>query len=316
MNRIEQIKQKAARLGFDLAGITDAKPIDREQVELFTDWLKQGYAGTMNYMHNNFEKRIDPSKHFKNAKSVICLGLNFSPPSQKQAANPTSSLGRVAAFAQYEDYHLFIKKQLRELTAFLNSLTANSVKSKICVDSAPIAERAFAARAGLGFIGKNHMLINPQLGSQILLAEIITDLKLPPDQPINNTCSNCDKCLKACPTAALLPDGQFNANNCISYLTIEYKGPIPPDLEEKIGDRLFGCDQCALACPYQKDAPACKNKQFRFYPRRAKLNLREILDLTENSFHERFADSPIERLGLERLKRNAKICQKNSHHPQ
>jgi len=174
-----------------------------------------------------------------------------------------------------------------------------------------VAERALAMRAGLGFIGKNRMLINPQLGPQIFLGEIITTLKLQADEPITDNCSNCNKCIEACPTGALRPDGRFDANKCISYLTIEYKDQIPAELAEKIGDRLFGCDECVLACPYQEDAPVCTNKQFKFYNDRAKLDLRRILNLSRQDFDAEFADSPINRLGLDRLKRNARICLSN-----
>jgi epoxyqueuosine reductase len=197
------------------------------------------------------------------------------------------------------------------LAEFINSIAAEPFQFKICVDSAPLSERALAARAGLGFIGKNHILINPAIGPQLLLGEIITTLKLPVDQPIADTCSNCNNCIKACPTGALTADGRFDANKCISYLTIEYKGRIPNDLAEKIGDRLFGCDQCVLACPFHKKAPPCQNKYFTFYPDRAKLNLHEILALTEDSFGTKFADSPLKRLPLDCLKRNAKICLAN-----
>jgi len=241
-------------------------------------------------------------------------------------------MGRVANYAQYEDYHTFIKKQLHKLTVFLSSLAGTGFKFKICVDSVPLAERALAVRAGLGFIGKNHMLINPTLGAQIFLGEVITDLKLQTDEPtlrhserifchserseesIGSTtanCSNCQSCISACPTGALRDDGQFDAGKCISYLTIEHKGRIPADLAEKIGDRLFGCDECVLACPYQKDAPVCKNKQFKFYNDRAKLSLNEILNLSQELFEAKFADSVINRSGIERLKRNAQICLKN-----
>ena len=324
MSLAEDIKQKALELGFDLAGITDTSPIDTKQAELLADWLKSGCAGRMDYMHNNFQKRINPAKLLQNAKSVICLGLNYKPPKpslslrasqsdarQSHLQNETVPIGKVASYAQYEDYHLFIKKQLRKLADFTNSIAGTSCKSQICVDSAPLAERALAARAGLGFIGKNHILTNPELGSQLLLGEIVTDLKLPPDEPLSAECSNCNKCLTACPTGALRADGRFDANKCISYLTIEHKGRIPLALAEKIGARLFGCDECLLACPYQQNAPVCKNKQFKFYADRAKLNLQDILNLNLQDFDMKFADSPIKRLGPDTLKRNAQICLAN-----
>ncbi len=343
MSLAECIKHKALELGFDLVGITDASPLDAKQVELLTGWLKSGYAGQMNYMHRNFEKRINPAKLLENAQSLIVLGLNYTPPKrsvslrarpscfrkkagwarQSHLRHTVEPMGRVANYAQYEDYHLFIKEQLRKLIDFIRSIAGTSHKFKICVDSAPLAERALAARAGLGFIGKNHMLINPQLGPQIFLGEIITDLKLQTDEPITSNCSNCNKCIDACPTRALRSDGQFDTNRCISYLTIEYsqggrlsaKGRIPADLAEKIGARLFGCDECVLACPYQENAPVCKNKRFKFYNDRAELNLHGILNLSQDEFEAKFADSVIKRLGLERLKTNAQICLANITNP-
>jgi epoxyqueuosine reductase len=312
MSLAQDIKQKAIELGFDLADITDTSALNNEQFKLFTGWLAFGYAGRLDYMRKNLDKRTSPAKLLKNAQSVICVGLNYTPPkTQLKPTDTTTPTGSVASYAQYEDYHLFIKKQLRKLTDFISSIAGDGPQFKICVDSAPLAERALAARAGLGFIGKNHMLINPTLGPQIFLGEVVTTLKLQTDESITSHCSNCNKCIDACPTGALRADGQFDANKCISYLTIEYKGRIPSDLAEKIGARLFGCDECVLACPYQQDAPVCKNKKFKFYSDRAKLNLQEVLNFSRELFEAKFVDSPIKRLGLDRLKRNAQICLAN-----
>ncbi|MBW8041536.1 MAG: tRNA epoxyqueuosine(34) reductase QueG [Planctomycetes bacterium] len=325
MSLAEEIKAKGLESGFDLVGITDAGPIDNEQFKFFTDWLALGYAGRMNYMRENLEKRTNPAKLLENAQSVICVGLNYTPSldrgtraegqkTRDETGHLPSSrpMGRVANYAQYEDYHVFIKKGLSKLVDFISSLACGNHKFKICVDSVPLAERSLAARAGLGFIGKNHTLINPGLGPQIFLGEIITSVKLQTDEPIAESCSNCNKCIEACPTGALRTDGQFDANKCISYLTIEYKGQTPADLAEKTGDRLFGCDECVLACPYQENAPVCKNQQFKYYNDRARVDLGRILNLTEADFDAEFADSPINRLGLDRLKRNAHICLVNA----
>jgi epoxyqueuosine reductase len=312
MSLSQDIKQKTIKLGFDLIGVTDASPIDTRQAEIFAQWLKSGFAGQMAYMHRNLQKRLNPARLFENAQSVIVVGLNYAPPKHKPKPPDTNvPSGKVAGYAQYEDYHSFIKERLYKLVDFIKSTASAGVKSKICVDSVPLAERALAVRAGLGFIGKNHMLINPELGCRIFLGEIITDLKLPTDEPINADCSGCRKCLDACPTGALRPDGQFDAGVCINYLTIEYKGQIPPGLAGKIGDRLFGCDECIVACPYQKNAPACRNKQFKIYRDRAQIDLQKILDLNAESFDAEFAESPIKRLGLDGLKRNARICLAN-----
>ena len=312
MSLSQDIKYKTIELGFDLVGVTDASPIDARQAEIFAQWLKSGFAGQMDYMHRNLQKRLDPTRLFENAQSVIVVGLNYTPPKHKPKPPDTAApTGRIAGYAQYEDYHSFIKERLSKLIDFIKSLAGAGVKSKICVDSAPLAERAMAVRAGLGFIGKNHMLINPRLGCRIFLGEIVTDLKLSADEPVAGDCADCRKCLDACPTGALRPDGQFDAGVCINYLTIEYKGRIPPGPAEKIGDRLFGCDECVVTCPYQKHAPACRNRQFKFYRDRAQIDLQEVLSLSAESFDARLAESPINRLGLEGLKRNARICLAN-----
>ena len=337
MTLAQDIKQKALQLGFDLVGITDASPLNNEQFELFTDWLALGYAGRMGYMRENLDKRINPAKLLKNAQSIICVGLNYTPARllslraslsdarQSPLQHTVQPVGTVANYARYEDYHPFIKKQLRKLNDFIASIAGTGFNFKICVDSAPLAERTLAARAGLGFIGKNRMLINPELGPQILLGEIVTSLKLQTDEPnfchserseesiglTKTNCSDCNKCLSACPTGALRPDGRFDANKCISYLTIEYKGEIPADLAQKIGGRLFGCDECVLACPHYANTPVCKNRQFKFYNDRSKLNLHRILNMTDDDFEAEFADSAFMRLGLDRLKRNAQTCLNN-----
>ena len=310
MSLSQDIKTKAIDLGFDLVGITDASPIDPEHLEMLSYWLKSGCAGQMKYLHRNFEKRTHPAQLLENAQSVICVGLNYKPPKQKQNESNDPN-GKVASYAQYEDYHPFIKERLRKLTEFIRSATGQEHKFKICVDSVPLAERSLAQRAGLGFIGKNHMLINPSLGPQIFLGEIITTLKLSIDKPVTDNCSDCDKCIRACPTQALTTDGNFDANKCINYLTIEYEGRIPSELSEKISNRVFGCNECIIACPYKKNAPVCKNKQFKLYNNRAELNLNWILKLTQQEFDNKFADSTIKRSGLERLRRNAQVCLDN-----
>jgi len=341
MSLTDDIKRKAIELGFDLVGITDASPIDNRQVELFNKWLASGFAAQMNYMHKNLETRINPGKLLKNAQSVIIVGLNYKPPRSNQSPD-VAPTGKVAIYAQYEDYHPFIKARLRRLTQFVSSLAGSGHRFKICVDSAPVAERALAARSSLGFIGRNHMLINPALGPQIFLGEIITTVELQYDQPTHchserseaesrnllpetcaapaeqeriepasSNCTNCTKCITVCPTGALRADGQFDANKCINYLTIEYKGTILPEAAEKIGDRLFGCDECVLACPHQQKAPVCRNKEFKFYADRAALSLEQILDMNERDFAAVFADSVIKRTGLASLKRNARICLAN-----
>jgi epoxyqueuosine reductase len=312
MSVAEKIKNKAIELGFDLVGLTEARAIDARQAGFLEQWLDKGFAGQMEYMYRNLDKRINPAGLLENARSVIVTGLNYHQPQLTPKTKVDS--GRVAIYACYQDYHQFIKERLYRLTEYISSITDEDSRFKVCVDSTPIAERALAQRAGLGFIGKNHILINPNLGCRLFLGEIITTLELPPEKATLGNCSNCNQCINACPTGAIKPDGQFDASKCINYLTIEHKGRIPDELAVKIEDKLFGCEDCINACPYQKNAPSCKNEQFKFHPDRELLSLHDILSLEEDSFNVKFMDSPIKRLGLEGLKRNAQICLANQNH--
>lgn len=312
MDLAKSIKQKVVDLGFDLVGITGAEPLSAEQVGYFAEWLEKGYHGQMGYMERNLEERSNPAKLLPNAKSVICTALNYRPRSACKMPEPKAAKGKIANYALYEDYHEFMKKRLYRLVDFITACVGEDFAFKVCVDSVPLAERALAARAGLGFIGKNHMLINPSLGSQLFLGEIITDLQLETDRPRQETCSECDKCIGACPTGALAPDGSFEADKCISYLTIEHKGTIPHQLSAKVGCRLFGCDECILACPYDTNGPICANKEFKFYPDRRWLNLQAILTWNRETFDKRLANSPARRCGLAKLKENAAICLANT----
>jgi len=298
------------RLGFDLVGITDAAPVGDEDIRHFRKWLDEGCAGQMSYMGRNFEKRVAPAKLLPGAKSVIVVALNYKHPATINISVKSRPVGRIAGYAQYEDYHIVIRKQLRCLVEYIDSIESG-YKYKICVDSAPIAERALARRAGLGFTGRNHMLINPQLGLQLFLAEIVTTLKLQTDTPLTDQCLNCDKCIRACPTGALKQDGSFDTTRCISYLTIEHKSEIPHELQAGIANRLFGCDKCIEACPYNRQAPYTNNRLLELHPEWESICPEDILEMDEQQFGQSFKHSAMRRLGLTRLKRNAQICMDN-----
>jgi epoxyqueuosine reductase len=315
MSLESNIKQQALALGFDAAGITTAEPIEQKQVEFYQHWLADGRAAKMGYLHRNNDKRFAPAELLNGAKSVICLALNCRPAKNESAQNPNI---RIARYAQYEDYHPFIKNRLFQLAEYIQQQTkawsgSDTIKFKACVDSAPLAERALARRAGLGFIGRNHSLIHPQLGCQILLGELLTTLELRPDAPLENqSCSGCDKCIRACPTGALAPDGSFDARKCISYLTIEEPDDIPEQYHSKMTGYVFGCDECILACPYEMNAPARKNTHFHHHSEWQTLSPQQILDMAEDEFQKIFAGSGFLRPGLERLKRNARIIRRSN----
>jgi epoxyqueuosine reductase len=308
----QEIKDRALALGFDAVGITDASPIDSEDIERLRAWLASGRAGQMAYLHRNFKKRVDPGALLEGARSVIVVALNYKLRDDEATASAADArFGTVAEYARFEDYHDFMRPLLHELAQAVREATGEEHRSKVCVDSVPLTERALAVRAGLGFIGKNHMFIHPTLGPQVFLGEVVTTASLVPDDPVAGVCISCGRCVRMCPTGALEADGQFDARKCISYLTIEHKGTIEPELAKKVGNRVFGCDQCVSVCPHRHGAPARINKQLRFYPGRAHLELRMIGEMTPGLFATIFEGSPISRAGLDGLGRNAQICMDN-----
>ncbi len=310
----QEIKDRALALGFDAVGITDASPIADDDIARLNAWLRTGRAGQMGYMHRNVEKRIDPAALLKGAQSVIVVALSYKPDGSAATEQDPQKTAAVAQYAWYEDYHDFMKPLLFELADFIGERTGRRDRFKVCVDSVPLAERALAVRAGLGAIGTNHMLIHPTLGPQVFLGELVTTAALKPDGPCRWTaqCATCGRCIRACPTGALQADGEFDAQRCISYLTIEHQGDIPAELATKMSERVFGCDACVLACPHQHDAPVCPPARLRPCPNNIRLDMEEILGLTAESFESRFAGSPIRRAGLATLQRNVRICMANA----
>jgi epoxyqueuosine reductase len=299
----EKIKEKALSLGFDLVGITSADEIDSSQKDQFNNWLQNGCNGQMEFLARNVDNRFKPSSILPDAKSIICTAINYKiepQPTEKESLE-------IASYALYPDYHTFIKDKLSLLTDFLKSIDKN-VMYKICVDSSAIAEKSIVMRAGIGFVGKNRLITNQKFGSFLLLGEIITNLKLEPDKPIEKQdCGKCKKCIEACPTGALCEKG-FDARRCISYLTIEHKSEIAEDLKSKIGMRLFGCEECLKACPYNIKSPICEKKQFGFEAKAVQLKIDEVLNWSKSDFDNFAKNSVMHRTGLDRIKRNALIC--------
>ncbi len=299
----KKIKQTAFALGFDLAGITSADDIEKRQIDRYKAWLNARNNGQMAFLARNVENRFRPRSVLPWAESIICTAINYKIEQQE-----SKNFLKIASYALYPDYHNFIRERLLLLAEFLGTIDKN-LKFKICVDSSAVAEKPLAMRAGLGFIGRNRLLTNERFGSFLLLGEIITNLKLSTDEPVEKQqCGSCRKCINACPTGALTEDN-FDARRCISYLTIEHKDESADELKNKTGGWLFGCDECLKACPFNEKSPICEKSQFGFVPRKTAVSADEIIGWTQNEFESFAKNSVIYRAGLDKIRRNASICQ-------
>lgn len=313
----QALRQRALELGFDDCRITSAAP--PASAAKLQDWLAQKQHGEMAWLERNAEKRGEPQKVLAGAKSVICLAASYAASDGRrmtgEMAQPIMprhlppatrhSSGIVARYAQFNDYHDVLADKLKTLTDFVNQL-APETRSLWYVDTGPILERDFAQRAGLGFVGKHTNLISRQLGNWIFLAEILTTLELEPDAPEKNHCGNCTRCITACPTQAITAPFKLDARKCISYLTIELKGSIPVELRPLIGNRIYGCDDCLAACPWNRFAQAGKMMQPHARQDLTQPDLLELLSLDDAQFKARFAGSPILRTKRRGFLRN--VC--------
>ena len=281
------IRQRARELGFDDCRFTSAAP--PASAARLQDWLAQKYHGGMEWLQRNAEKRADPQKVLSGAKSVIVLAVSYE---NLSFQIPNFNSGAVARYARFDDYHDVLADKLKSLTDFVNQLEPGT-RSLWYVDTGPILERDLAQRAGLGFVGKHTNLISRKLGNWIFLAEILTTLELEPDAPETNHCGTCTRCIVACPTNAITAPFTLDARKCISYLTIELKGAIPLELRPLIGNRIYGCDDCLAACPWNRFAREGHLMKPHW---RAELNapdLTELLSLDDAQFKSLFAGSPI-----------------------
>ena len=298
------IKSEARRLGFESCGIARAAFLEEEALHLET-WLKKGYQGEMHYMENHFDKRLDPRKLVPGARSVISLLYNYYP-----EATQAGNTYKIAKYAYGEDYHQVIRSKLRELVASMQERLGD-FHARVFTDSAPVMERAWAKKAGLGWIGKHSLMINKKKGSYFFLAEVITDLELEPDVPFTSDhCGNCTRCIDACPTAAILPNNTIDSSKCISYLTIELKEQIPLSFKDKMEDWMFGCDICQDVCPWNRFSEPHNEPLFRPHPDLLDLSKREWEEMSEETYAQIFRRSAVKRVKYEGLRRTIDFLKK------
>jgi epoxyqueuosine reductase len=303
------VKHRARELGFDLVGISDASP--SKYREYFRQWLDDGQAGTMDYLARRFDERTDPASYFPGARSVVCVAINYHVPLEDpSAAGPPGLNGRIARYALGDDYHEHIKTRLHELADWIRA-AAPGAETRCGVDTAPIAEKELAARAGVGWIGKNTCVINETIGSWLLLGEVITTLELPPDDPAVDRCGTCRRCIDACPTSAITAPYQLDARKCISYLTIEHRGDIAADLQPKIGEWLYGCDICQDVCPWNSRAAIATDPALQPRFPSGTADLRQWLSWNQDDYRTTLRGSAMKRVKLPVLQRNAGIVVEN-----
>jgi len=306
-----RIKAQGYGLGFDLVGV--ARLGEAETAAAFDSWLESSYAGEMDYLSRGADKRRDSRLPFPGAVSAIVVGLNYG---GREPGGP------VARYARGDDYHEVMTARLDQLHAWLEGEAGHPIRGKAYVDTGPLLERDLARRAGLGWFGKNTNLVNPELGSFFFIGELLVDLDLVADEPFeSDRCGTCTRCLDACPTDAFAAPRVLDATKCISYLTIEAKGPIPEEFAEKVGDLLYGCDICQSVCPwnirFSRELP--DDSPFRVRPMLAGKDAgalaRELMVMSQDEFSAGFKRSPMKRAKLQGLKRNAALVLSNTRGP-
>jgi epoxyqueuosine reductase len=316
-----RLKQQAHALGFELAGIAPATPADG--FARLRDWLARGYAGEMGYLQRHAEARRHPSSVLPEVRSVVMVGMNYAAAGSRLPARPPvrrptggltprrSPLGKIARYARGPDYHDVLRDRLKRLLAWLQG-EQPGCRGRAVVDTAPLLERDFARRAGLGWFGKNTMLLNKRQGSYFFLGALLTDVELRPDAPhITAHCGTCTACLDACPTGAFVGPGLLDARRCISYLTIELRGPVPAELRPGVGDWLFGCDVCQEVCPWNRHALG-PSPAWPPDPDLEALDPVELLGLGEEEFRHRFRGTALLRAKRSGLLRNAALVLGNT----
>ncbi len=303
-----RLRAEAQRLGFVAFGVTRA---DVSQHGRLNDWLEAGHHGDMDWMAARAEQRGRPTALWPEARSVIALGMSYAPTHDPLALAAFPERGRISVYAQGADYHDVVKKALKALARWL--VAECGCDLKVFVDTAPVMEKPLAAQAGLGWQGKHSNVVSAEHGSWLFLGAIMTSIELEPDTPHRDQCGTCTACQTACPTNAFPAPYTLDARRCISYLTIEHKGPIPVEFRKAIGNRIYGCDDCLAVCPWNKFADsAAANRAFAGRAELTAPALADLLALDDHGFRQVFAGSPIKRIGRDRMVRNAAIAAGNS----
>lgn len=293
------LKSRAYQLGFEFVGISQATELTAEARRLEA-WLNKGYQGKMAYMENHFDKRIDPRKLVDGAKSVVTLLYNYYSPEQQE----DDTAPKISMYAYGADYHDVIKVKLRQLLDELRE-EFGDIQGRCFVDSAPVMEREWAQRSGTGWLGKNTLLIHPKRGSYFFLAELIIDLELTPDSAMKDYCGRCTRCIDACPTEAIAPEGfLLDASKCISYLTIELREAIPEVFKDKMDNWMFGCDVCQIVCPWNRFSQRHQEPAFEPHPDLLTMTKRDWQELTQEVFSAVFSKSAVKRTKFVGLQRN------------
>jgi epoxyqueuosine reductase len=309
----QAVKNEAHRLGFSLVGVTTPEPPPHWTA--YEHWLSMGRHGSMDYL--NDRRRADPRRVLPECHSILMLAVKYPNPESVVQPKSPHPIGRVASYAWGRDYHLFLPERLKTLVSFIETFSGSSVPHRLYTDSGPILERDLAQRAGLGWIGKNTCLINPIFGSYFLLAEILLGIKLELDAPFGaDRCGKCTRCISACPTGCILPDRTLDARFCLSYLTIENKKEIPPDLRPQLGNLVFGCDICQLACPWNRFATLEYDPSFNPLPGIPNPDLILELGLTPREFDQKFKGSSVMRSKRHGYLRNVAVALGNSGDPE
>ena len=304
------IKAKASDLGFDLCGIAPAA--DLPELGFFHEWLARGYAGDMAYLRRSSERRADVRNVLPSAKTVIVTGTlyNTDVPYSTESAGPGRA--QIARYAWGDDYHDVIGARLEALLFWMRESSAQPFEARAYVDTGPVQERVYARHAGLGWIGKNTCVINPALGSWLFLAEIICSLPLAVDEPAFDQCGECTLCIEACPTGAIVSAGVLDSTRCISYLTIEHRGPIPGELAGRAGSHVYGCDICQEACPWNHTAPPSRDPAWQPRSQWRDAEISVLASMTDDELAEAMRGSAMRRTKVVGMRRNLLVGLKNS----